>query len=117
MAGGCSWMGARATSSSPEESISPLAVERVLGATRRVRGSGHWRPRRDAQATPIAFVAPRPGERAPDPVELRSACAASLSRLSVPRRIVFVSAIPRAPSGKPDRAGLAALLIADGVTP
>ena len=40
-------------------------------------------------------------------MELREFCAARLARFKVPRRIVFLAAIPKGPTGKTLRIGLA----------
>ena len=62
-----------------------------------VTGTPH--PRFGQQVT--ALVALRPGARASDD-ELREACAAHVARYKLPRAIVFVDEVLRAPSGKAD---------------
>ncbi|HLK11287.1 MAG TPA: acyl-CoA synthetase [Candidatus Binatia bacterium] len=49
----------------------------------------------------VAVVALRPGAQA-DPAALRAAAAQVLARYKLPKAFVFVDAIVRAPSGKPD---------------
>jgi fatty-acyl-CoA synthase len=62
-----------------------------------VTGTPH--PRFGQQVT--ALVALRPGARATED-ELRDACSAHIARYKLPRAIVFVDEVVRAPSGKAD---------------
>ncbi len=56
-----------------------------------------------------AAVVLRPGGRA-TPAELREFAAGRLIHFKVPRRIVFLDELPKGPTGKPQRIGLAARL-------
>ncbi len=55
-----------------------------------------------------AAVVPRP-ERSPSPQELQAHCRAHLAGYKIPRRFVFVDALPRTASGKLRRAAVRAL--------
>jgi acyl-CoA synthetase (AMP-forming)/AMP-acid ligase II len=56
-----------------------------------------------------AIVVPRAGT-APDPQAIRDFAAARLAAFKVPRRILIMEAIPKGPTGKVQRVGLAARL-------
>jgi acyl-CoA synthetase (AMP-forming)/AMP-acid ligase II len=53
----------------------------------------------------VAYVVPR-GDPPPSEVELQDHCAARIARYKVPRRVTFVSALPRNAAGKLVRAEL-----------
>lgn len=95
------------------EKVAPLEVDDAL--------MGH-----PAVAQAVTFAVPHPllGEEVAAAVvlrpgaevtagELREAVAATLAYFKVPRQIVFLDALPKGPTGKPQRIGLAATL---GVT-
>jgi acyl-CoA synthetase (AMP-forming)/AMP-acid ligase II len=48
---------------------------------------------------PVAFVVRRPGADV-DADQLREFCLARLAKFKVPRRVEFIDALPRNPSGK-----------------
>ncbi|GIF05524.1 class I adenylate-forming enzyme family protein [Actinoplanes siamensis] len=54
-----------------------------------------------------AFVVPVTG-REPDPAELRALVAARLGPLAAPKTVTVIERVPLTPSGKPDKAALAA---------
>lgn len=56
-----------------------------------------------------AIVVPRPGT-SPDPQAIRAFAAERLAAFKVPRRILIMEAIPKGPTGKVQRVGLAARL-------
>ncbi|MFF4492262.1 class I adenylate-forming enzyme family protein [Streptomyces sp. NPDC001544] len=56
-----------------------------------------------------AFVVPQPGS-APEPDALLKLVARELGAASVPARVITITEVPVAPSGKPDKAALRALL-------
>lgn len=49
-----------------------------------------------------ALIELRPGAATPDLAAIHSACEAHIARYKLPRRLLFVDAIKRSPSGKPD---------------
>ncbi|WP_225809991.1 class I adenylate-forming enzyme family protein [Streptomyces spinosus] len=57
-----------------------------------------------------AFVVPQPGT-APDPDALRELVARELGEACVPARVAGLTEVPVAPSGKPDKAALRALVM------
>jgi acyl-CoA synthetase (AMP-forming)/AMP-acid ligase II/thioesterase domain-containing protein len=92
------------------EKILPYEIEQVLSRHPGVReaavfGYPHSRLGEDVGAA----VVPWP-EHAPTAPGLRRFAAADLAEFKIPRRIVFVSEIPKTRTGKPQRARMAELL-------
>ena len=92
------------------EKVSPVEVDEALGAHPAV-----------AQALAFALPHPRLGEDVGAAVVLRAGAAATerqildfaaarLARHKVPARILFLDALPKGPTGKPRRIGLAGIL-------
>ncbi len=92
------------------EKVSPIEIETVL--------LGHPQV---AQAVAFAIAHPMLGEEVaaaivlregakPDEHALREFVSAQLAPFKVPRKMVFLDAIPKGPTGKPRRIGLAKLL-------
>jgi len=92
------------------EKISPLEVETTLMSHPLV-----------AQAVAFAIADPMLGEEVaaavvlrdganPGEHELREFVSARIAHFKVPRKIVFLDAIPKGPTGKPQRIGLAKVL-------
>ncbi|XXF77223.1 acyl--CoA ligase [Myxococcaceae bacterium GXIMD 01537] len=96
------------------EKVSPLEVDTVLmdhPAVRQVVTFGVPHPQLGEEVA--AAVVPREGATVSEQ-ELRRFASARLASFKVPRRIVFVEAIPKGPTGKVQRLGLAGRL---GLTP
>ena len=65
----------------------------------------------------VVAVASIDGTDAPDPSEVIESAGASLSAYKLPRSLVFVDSVPRAPNGKADYPGARALFEALAATP
>ncbi|HEX6585665.1 MAG TPA: o-succinylbenzoate--CoA ligase [Solirubrobacterales bacterium] len=91
------------------ENVMPAEVEAVLLAHPSVADAAVvGRPDPEWQEAVCALVVVADGKEASDD-ELRSHCAASLAPFKVPKRVDFVSGLPRSPSGKLIRGDLVGL--------
>jgi acyl-CoA synthetase (AMP-forming)/AMP-acid ligase II len=92
------------------EKISPLEVEGVLldhpmVAQAIAFATSHPMLGEEVAAAVVLRDGAHPGEH-----ELREFVAARLAQFKVPRKVVFLDAIPKGPTGKPQRIGLAKAL-------
>jgi acyl-CoA synthetase (AMP-forming)/AMP-acid ligase II len=67
-------------------------------------------PDEDTGEAAHAFVVPASADRVPDPDELRAAVRAELGAGAVPATLTVLAAVPVAPSGKPDKKALLAIV-------
>ncbi len=92
------------------EKISPLEIDEALMAHPAVGQALSFAVPHPALGEEVAAaVVLRPGAVA-SPFELREHVAGRLVYFKVPRRIVFLESLPKGPTGKPKRIGLAATL-------
>src|SRR5262249_26437014 len=92
------------------EKVSPIEVETaLLGHPSVVQAVAFAIPHPMLGEEVAAAVVLRDGERAGEH-ELREFVAARVAQFKVPRLIVFLDAIPKGPTGKPQRIGLAKVL-------
>ena len=92
------------------EKIAPLEVDELLTSHPAVAQAVTFAvPHPTLGEEVAAAVVLRPGARA-TAGELREAVAARLAYFKVPRQVVFLDALPKGPTGKPQRIGLAATL-------
>jgi long-chain acyl-CoA synthetase len=97
--------------------VYPAEVERaLLGLDGVAEAVAFGVPDDDWGERLIAAVVPWPGHRL-DGERLRDALRAEVSRAKVPKQVLIVDELPRTPTGKVRRPGLAAALGADGVGP
>ena len=92
------------------EKISPLEVDAVLLAHSAVAQALTFAmPHQKLGEDVAAAIVLAPGAAA-DEAELRGFCAERLAAFKVPRKIIFLGEIPKGPTGKLQRIGLAARL-------
>lgn len=92
------------------EKIAPLEIDELLTSHPAVAQAVTFAvPHPTLGEEVAAAVVLRPGASA-TAGELRAAVAARLAYFKVPRQIVFLDALPKGPTGKPQRIGLAAVL-------
>jgi acyl-CoA synthetase (AMP-forming)/AMP-acid ligase II len=92
------------------EKVSPLEVDRVLGDHPAVRQVVTFAVAHDLLGEDVAAAVVLEEGTQADQDELRRYAAGRLARFKVPARIVFVAEIPKGPTGKLRRIGLAELL-------
>jgi len=92
------------------EKVSPIEVETaLLGHPQVAQAVAFATPHPMLGEEVAAAVVLREGMKA-DEHEMREFVAARLAQFKVPRKIIFLDAIPKGPTGKPQRIGLAKVL-------